>query len=152
MTGALDLFQEHAERTRAFSDALMRIHCRDTGRFEGDLRETLAPLVPLMSAWNAEILFALWFNGPLRFNRLMGLLGGVSARVLTDKLRSLQEEGLVQHKEHADHAVYEATPDGLEVARLLHPLLFFLRNRGALQVEAGAHLNSHKEGPGPLPS
>ena len=48
------------------------------------------------SRWTTEILSALYIAGDKRFNELRTLLRGISSRTLSDKLRSCQENGLVE--------------------------------------------------------
>ena len=48
------------------------------------------------SRWTIEILSTLYIAGPRRFNEMKNLLEGISSRTLSDKLRSCQENGLVE--------------------------------------------------------
>lgn len=132
------LFAEHLARTEAFSETLRALRCSKSGHFDHDLRGTLDVFAPLFSSWNAEILFVLHVQGPQRFNRLKETLDPVSARVLTDKLRHLEEHDFVTRRDETDHIVYTLTPHGARTARLLHPLLYYLRNREDAPPEADA--------------
>jgi len=62
----------------------------------GGLLEVLA------KPWTMHILWALSRNGPARFGALRRQVEGISSRVLTERLRLLQEEGFV-------YRVYEPT-------------------------------------------
>lgn len=128
----LEAFLRHDAYTRAFTDALREGRCRRTGRFESDLGETVGVLSPLVGPWNLELLFLLYVGGPARFSALKRSLGGVSSRVLTDKVRHLEAEGLLSRREEGRAVVYGLTARGETVARHLHPLVFFLRNEAAL--------------------
>ena len=132
---ALALFREHFERTLAFSDALRDARCRRTDHFGARVAQTVAVFRPLEGAHKAELVFLLSMEGPRRFNALKRALGGVSSRVLTDKLRGLEADGLVERRDGA----YALTARGEAVARLLHPLVFFLHNEPLL---APAHPSS----------
>lgn len=128
-----EAFLLHDALTRDFTDALREGRCRRTGRFRHGLSETVSVLAPLVGPWNLEILFLLSMEGPLRFSGLKRGLGQVSSRVLTDKLRHLATHGLVR-REEADtgEVTYFLTEAGEVVARHLHPVVFYLRNREAL--------------------
>lgn len=131
----LDAFREQLARTESFSRALREGRCRRTSHFDERLSETVDVLRPLFAPWNAEILFTLLMRGPQRFNALKRALAGVSARVLTDKLRALETLGLVDRSD----AGYALAPRGEAVATLLHPVVFYLHNTGPL---AGNHARS----------
>jgi DNA-binding HxlR family transcriptional regulator len=129
----LEAFRLHDAVTRAFTDALREGRCRRTDRFTTRLSDTVGALRPLVGPWNLEILFALHVHGPQRFSALKRGLAGVSSRVLTDKLRALEGHGLVARSEAPGAVSYALTPQGEVVARHLHPIVFYLRNRPGLR-------------------
>lgn len=49
----------------------------------------------LTRPWTMHILWALSTNGPMRFGVLRRNVDGVSSRVLTERLRTLEEKGFV---------------------------------------------------------
>lgn len=55
----------------------------------GGLLETLT------RPWTLHILWALGQNGPMRFGLLKKNVEGISARVLTERLRALEEKGFI---------------------------------------------------------
>ena len=56
----------------------------------------LAPLLTLLSGpWTLHIVWVLSTGGPTRFGALKRQLEGISAKVLTDRLRMLEEQGLI---------------------------------------------------------
>jgi DNA-binding HxlR family transcriptional regulator len=113
--------------TRAFSEALREGRCRPARRFARDVGSAATLLSPLAAAWNLEILFLLYIEGPSRFSDLKRALSGVSSRVLTDKLRALEQEGLLAR----GSPTYRVTPRGEVVARHLHPIVYYLRHAPA---------------------
>lgn len=125
----LHAFRRHFDATVAFTDELKEMRCRRTDHFDARIGETVDAFRPLFAPWNAEISFYLYMHGPQRFNALKRGLGGISSRVLTDKVRHLMSEALLERR--AD-ACYHLTPHGERVARLLHPLVFYVHNRVAL--------------------
>ncbi len=67
--------------------------------------------------WTGAILRVL-LTGPHRFNELLGSIPGISDRLLTERLRELESEGLV--KRHVESGspvkvVYEVTCAGAEL-------------------------------------
>ena len=52
----------------------------------------------LGSAWTMQILWYLGRGGPMRFGVLKNQVSGISARVLTERLRTLEEHGFVFRK------------------------------------------------------
>jgi DNA-binding HxlR family transcriptional regulator len=49
----------------------------------------------LTRPWTLHILWTLSHNGPQRFGKLRKQVEGISARVLTERLRALEEEGFI---------------------------------------------------------
>lgn len=128
----LEAFRAHHERTVDFTDALREGRCRRTDHFDATLAETMSVLRPLVGPWNLEVLFLLYMGGPQRFNALKRTLAGVSSRVLTDKVRHLEREGLLARRSEGRAVTYALTTRGETVARHLHPIVFYLRNADAL--------------------
>lgn len=132
----LEAFRAHDAGTRAFTEALRDARCRRTDRFDARLGETVGALAPLVGPWNLELLFLLSMQGPQRFSALKRALGGVSSRVLTDKARHLEREGLVERREDGRAVTYALTRRGETVARHLHPIVFYLRNHETIDAPA----------------
>lgn len=128
----LEAFLRHDALTRDFSDALREGRCRRSDRYTTHLGSTVGLLAPLAGPWNLEVVFALFVHGPQRFGGLKRTLAGVSSRVLTDKLRALEGNGLVSRRSEPPAVTYRLTPHGEVVARHLHPIVFYLRNQAAL--------------------
>ncbi len=56
----------------------------------------LAPLLTLLSGpWTLHIVWVLRTYGPTRFGALKRYLSGISSKVLTERLRMLEEQGLI---------------------------------------------------------
>lgn len=53
----------------------------------------------LMGQWTCYILWQLHTNGPMRFGALRRGMAGVSAKVLTERLRMLEEAGVI-YRDH----------------------------------------------------
>lgn len=52
-------------------------------------------LESLTRPWTLQVLWALSHNGPMRFGALKRSIEGVSARVLAERLRALEEKGFI---------------------------------------------------------
>ena len=82
------------------------------------------------SRWTTEILSALYIAGDKRFNELRTLLRGISSRTLSDKLRSCQENGLVERVVEDGppiRVIYRLTTHGRNCGRLLGPLVAYMK-------------------------
>ena len=57
---------------------------------------TIGGLLELLARpWTMHILWMLSTNGPTRFGALRRQIGGISSRVLTERLRTLEQKGFV---------------------------------------------------------
>jgi len=81
------------------------------------------------SRWTIEILSTLYIAGDRRFNEMKHLLKGISSRTLSDKLRYLADEGLVERIVTDGPPVrvtYRLSSHGMTCGRLLSPLVAFM--------------------------
>lgn len=81
----------------------------------------------LMGPWTTYILYILRTQGPRRFGELKREVGGISAKVLTERLRMLEEARLVHRDYQATippQVTYSLAPRGAE----LNPMLDTLRD------------------------
>jgi DNA-binding HxlR family transcriptional regulator len=76
------------------------------------------PLVQILdrigSKWTVMVVGTL-SEGPMRFNAMLRLIGGISHRMLTLTLRGLERDGLVKRRAYATippKVVYDLTPAG----------------------------------------
>jgi DNA-binding HxlR family transcriptional regulator len=77
--------------------------------------------------WTLLVLRELSF-GPQRFTDLRGALPGIASNLLTDRLRDLEADGLVEQRElpaPAARTVYALTPDGRRIVPVLRALARF---------------------------
>ncbi|MEM9073310.1 MAG: helix-turn-helix domain-containing protein [Myxococcota bacterium] len=70
--------------------------------------------------WKLYIIRVLLVEGPLRFNRLLEAIEGISPKVLTQNLRELEQAGVIQHE--APQAPYAVTGSGQRLMGPLHAL------------------------------
>jgi DNA-binding HxlR family transcriptional regulator len=79
----------------------------------------------LMGPWTTYILYVLRSNGPTRFGELKRKVAGVSAKVLTERLRMLEQaEVIIRHYEPTipPQVTYELAPRGRELADVIDRL------------------------------
>ena len=79
----------------------------------------------LGAQWTPHLLWVLSHDGPTRFGALRRRLEGISAKVLTERLRTLEGHGII-YREHVDtippQVTYGLTPRGRELADVLSGL------------------------------
>ncbi|MFN4276045.1 MAG: winged helix-turn-helix transcriptional regulator [Ferrovibrio sp.] len=81
----------------------------------------------LMGPWTTYILYVLRSQGPRRFGELKREINGISAKVLTERLRMLEEARLVHRDYRATippQVTYSLAPRGEE----LNPMLDMVRD------------------------
>jgi DNA-binding HxlR family transcriptional regulator len=80
----------------------------------------VSPVVDLMfSRWTTPILWVLRHHGRLRFNELERYLGSITPKVLTQRLRQLERDGLIVRTHHAEippRVEYEISELGLTLS------------------------------------
>jgi DNA-binding HxlR family transcriptional regulator len=76
----------------------------------------------LMGPWTSYILWALRQNGPMRFGAIRRTVEGVSAKVLTERLRMLEQAGVI-YREYKPRippeVLYGLTPRGRQLGPVL---------------------------------
>lgn len=79
----------------------------------------------LMGPWTTYILWSLRQNGPMRFGAIRRTVQGVSAKVLTERLRMLEQAGVI-YREYRPRippeVVYGLTQRGRELGPILDSL------------------------------
>ena len=105
----------------------------------GEFCPVRATLALVGQKWVPRIVYEL-IDGKRRFNDLAATVGGCNSRTLRDRLKLLEEMGIVER-----HLVttmppwveYELTPRGLELAQALLPLGTWGRRHMAAETLAG---------------
>jgi DNA-binding HxlR family transcriptional regulator len=86
----------------------------------------------LFGKWSIEILLVLYTSRGIGFQELRRTLKQISPRVLSQKLRQLEERGLVHRAvlpTRPTRTMYSLTDDGLVLAQLGEPVFLFLHYR-----------------------
>ena len=98
----------------------------------------------LTRPWTLHILWSLSTNGPMRFGVLKKNISGISSRVLTERLRTLEEAGFVfRHYEQTipPAVTYGITDRMKDIEKVLHQLEVLARKWHA---EAAGETESHR--------
>ncbi|MGH1350965.1 MAG: winged helix-turn-helix transcriptional regulator [Methyloligellaceae bacterium] len=75
--------------------------------------------------WKLIILQILIFRGTKRFNELRRMIDGVTQTMLTNQLRSLEKDGLVERKVYAEvppRVEYTATKRAVALTKMFHAM------------------------------
>ena len=109
---------------------------------EKDEQTCICPLKGIIDViskkWALLIINALGNCGKLRFNKIMETLNGISPKTLSDTLKDLQAEGLIERKSFAEippRVEYSLTKDGAELRKSIIPLLEWTANREHVDKE-----------------
>ena len=89
--------------------------------------------------WALLIINAIGIYGRLRFHRIMEELHGISPRTLSDRLKELHEEGLIEREFFAEippRVEYSLTKDGVELRESIVPLLNWVVRRNVANHRA----------------
>ncbi|MFE2723136.1 winged helix-turn-helix transcriptional regulator [Kitasatospora sp. NPDC059327] len=109
-----------------------------------------AMLADLADKWSMLILMGLGEFGPQRFSELQRAVDGVSRKMLTQSLRTLERNGLVRrtvHPETPPRVVYDLLPLGRELAVLLAPVGRWTEERTAQMLAAREEFDrAHADG------
>ena len=79
----------------------------------------------LMGPWTTYIVYTLRAYGPQRFGELQRRVAGISAKMLTERLRTLEGAGLIKRDYEATippKVTYSLTPRGHELDEVLEKL------------------------------
>lgn len=93
-----------------------------------------AALAVIGGRWKSVIIFHLIENGVMRFGELRKSIPKVTQRMLTNQLRELEEDGIVNRK------VYPEVPPKVEYrltehGKTLEPIMYAMREWGAIHTD-----------------
>lgn len=133
MIGKLDQFlDELAEGHRVAMDQVVA-WLTGYGDLEREVQRSVEALNPLLQKWSIEICFLLRMKQPRRFNELKEGLPGIGSRTLSQRLKELESQGIVQRVVYPEVPVrveYSLTPKGLRLGDLFLPVIAHLRITG----------------------
>lgn len=130
MIGRLDAFlDELAEGHRAAMDQVVT-WLTGYGDLDREIQKSVQALNPLLQKWSIEVCFLLRMKQPRRFNELKDGLPGIGSRTLSQRLKELEAQGIVQRTVFPEVPVrveYRLTPKGLRMGDLFLPIIAHLR-------------------------
>lgn len=80
--------------------------------------------------WNGIIIYHL-LNGPLRYHELLAKITGISDRLLTERLRELEKEGIVIKiidPQSSRKVKYQLTESGQQLETAINDLIIWIVN------------------------
>lgn len=86
----------------------------------------------LSKKWTMSIIITIGNFGKLRFNELLTRLEGATAKILTDRLKELQKEKIIQRKHYNEmppRVEYSLTQKGKKLRESLLPLIKWAENK-----------------------
>lgn len=98
---------------------------------QDEVSKIVESLQVFFNKWTVEVIVVLSQARALRFNEMREQLAGISGRTLSQRLKDLEEQGLVERTVHDERPVrieYALTKRGQDVAYLALPLVLYLRN------------------------
>lgn len=124
------LLRDMAEQSRERLMEPWKERLSASAGLQREMDRVVANLQVFFNKWSVEIIIVLGQHGTLRFNELKSSLTGISGRTLTQRLRDLEEQGLVSRRMFDEMPVrveYSLTKKGLDVAALALPLVLYLQ-------------------------
>jgi DNA-binding HxlR family transcriptional regulator len=133
MIGQLDAFLD--ELAGGHREAMDQVVAWLTGYgdLEREVRRSVEALNPLLQKWSIEICFLLRMKQPRRFNELRENLPGIGSRTLSQRLKELEQQGIVQRTVYPEVPVrveYRLTQKGARLGDLFLPVIAHLRITG----------------------
>lgn len=133
MIGKLDAFLDELAvgHRKAMEETVKWL--TSTGTLESEIAASVSALNPLLQKWSIEICFLLRMRDTLRFNELKDGLPGIGSRTLSQRLKELEAQGIIERRAYAEVPVrveYRLTPKGLRMGDLFLPIIAHLRITG----------------------
>jgi Predicted transcriptional regulators len=120
-----------------------KAHCKNTrcGKKGGE-EICLCPLDGVINViskkWALLIICTIGNSGKIRFNEIMDNLGNISPKTLADRLKELEDFGLIMREAFAEippRVEYSLTEDGVEVRDAMKPLMEWVSRREAQRMD-----------------
>ncbi|MBI2044950.1 helix-turn-helix transcriptional regulator [Candidatus Pacearchaeota archaeon] len=86
----------------------------------------------LSKKWTISIIITIGNFGKLRFNELLNRLESATAKILSDRLKELEKEGIIQRKHYKEvppKVEYALTYKGRKLKESLRPLIYWAENK-----------------------
>ena len=129
-------FKELREAIAAWSKETFALAKPFVPRRQSESAELNLMLVrTIFSKWSIEILTVLYTLKPMGFEGLRRSLKGISSRVLSKKLKMLEDRGLIEREvlnTRPPKVRYALTEKGLTISTLGEPVILYLRFKEGL--------------------
>jgi len=129
-------FNELREAIAAWSKETIAMATLYTPRASPESTElTITIARTIFSKWSIEIITVLHTLKSTGFTGIRKSIRGISSRVLSNKLRILEEEGIIERKvlsTRPPSVQYGLTEKGLTIATLGEPVILYLRFKAGL--------------------
>jgi len=111
--------------------------------FQEETREKcVCPLGEVMNViskkWALLTINMIGNNQKIRYNKIMQSLKGINSKTLSDRLKELEEYGLIKREAYAEippRVEYTLTNDGVELAKAILPLMQWANSHNLLKKE-----------------
>ena len=136
------LLAEWSRETRAIAKHFTKTEDPENAKLNLKLVRTI------VSKWSIEILTLLVTQNPLGFVELRKSLKGISSRVLSGKLKMLENAGLIERKVlnlRPPAVRYTLTENGLSLTKLGGPVMFYLRFKAGLYTPSPTVSRNRRE-------
>jgi DNA-binding HxlR family transcriptional regulator len=124
-------FREFGEKASVFVKEVSARHDFSYRGESSSLRDNVSITKKVFSKWSIEIIITVYSLREVGFGDLKRLLRGISSRVLSQKLKDLEEIGLLQREvmEGRPPSVrYTLSAKGETLAKLGEPVILYLRH------------------------
>jgi DNA-binding HxlR family transcriptional regulator len=130
-------FRRFADSAAKFSEQIVETFASTEGEPLRTAGVNVEIARTVFGKWSIEILAVLYHIGTVGFEELRRKLGAISPRVLSQKLKVMESQGLVERSVKISRPIgvrYSLTEKGLTVAQLGEPIFLYLRLRKRTSV------------------
>lgn len=102
----------------------------ENANLDREIAQSVVILKPLLQRWSLEICFVLRMREVQRFTELQGTLGAIGSRTLSQRLKDLVAQGIVERNVYPEVPIrveYSLSQKGLRMADLFLPVIAHLR-------------------------
>lgn len=128
-TEAESRFAGFAEECVGFTESLVAELALELDPYE-EAERGAQIIESITRKWTVPIIYFLYRTGPLGFSELARVLGGISSRTLSQRLKALEARGWVQRtvtEARPPRVLYALTGKGTLVAKLAGPMYLYIR-------------------------
>jgi len=126
-----DRFREFGEVSSEF---VKMVSAEESISYRGEanaVKDNLDVMKKVFGKWSVEIILSTYSLKSVRFGDLRRLLNGISSRVLSKKLKDLEELGFLERsviESRPPKVMYTLSEKGVLLAKLGEPVILYLRN------------------------